>query len=161
VVEAAVSNARPDASDRGVRLTSKIDAADDLVSADGARLQQVIGNILSNAIKFTPSGRQVDLRLERTDGQIRIAVHDEGEGIDPSFLPFVFDRLRQADNAKRAGLGLGLAIARHIIDLHHGAIEAQSEGIGKGSTFVVTLPAIPHDAMTASQSLPHTSDAMA
>ena len=141
VVEAAVSNARPDATERGVRLTSQIENVDDLVSADGGRLQQVIGNILSNAIKFTPQGKQVDLRLERDDGDIRISVRDEGEGIEPSFLPYVFDRLRQADNAKRAGLGLGLAIARHIIDLHHGDIRAESAGIGKGATFVVTLPA--------------------
>ncbi|HLJ74440.1 MAG TPA: PAS domain-containing sensor histidine kinase, partial [Thermoanaerobaculia bacterium] len=155
VVEAAVANARPDASERGVRLTSQIDRVEDLVSADGARLQQVIGNILSNAIKFTPSGKQVDLRLQRDDGRISIAVHDEGEGIEPSFLPFVFDRLRQADNAKRAGLGLGLAIARHIIDLHHGAIEAQSEGIGKGSTFVVTLPAIPYESLQSPHAIPH------
>lgn len=162
VVEAAVANARPDASERGVRLTSQIDRVEDLVSADGARLQQVIGNILSNAIKFTPSGKQVDLRLQRDDAKISIAVHDEGEGIEPSFLPYVFDRLRQADNAKRAGLGLGLAIARHIIDLHHGAIEAQSEGIGKGSTFVVTLPAIPQESLQSPHGIPHqTSDAVA
>jgi signal transduction histidine kinase len=161
VIEAAVANARPDASERGVRLTSQIDAVEDVVAADSGRLQQVIGNILSNAIKFTPSGKQVDLRLQRNDGAIRIAVHDEGEGIEPSFLPFVFDRLRQADNAKRAGLGLGLAIARHIIDLHHGAIEAQSEGIGKGATFVVTLPAIPQDAMHPPTQPQQTSGAMA
>ena len=142
VVEAAVNNARPDAADRGVRLTSVIEeASDDLVVADSARLQQVIGNVLSNAIKFTPPGRQVDLRLFRNDGHMTIRVHDEGEGIDPGFLPHVFERLRQADGAaNRAGLGLGLAIARHIIDLHRGEIIAESEGLGKGATFTVTLP---------------------
>ncbi|HJT16788.1 MAG TPA: response regulator [Thermoanaerobaculia bacterium] len=160
VVEAAVSNARPDASERGVRLTSEVDKCEDLVAADATRLQQVIGNILSNAIKFTPAGKRVDLKLQRVDGSMRIAVCDEGEGIEPSFLPFVFDRLRQADNAKRAGLGLGLAIARHIIDLHHGDIEAQSDGIGKGATFIVTLPAIPRDAIVA-QTPQRTSDAIA
>jgi PAS domain S-box-containing protein len=142
VVEAAVTTARPDASERGVRLTSNVEAtAEDLVEADATRLQQVIGNILSNAIKFTPPGKQVDLRLDRFDHQMRISVADEGEGIDPTFLPFVFDRLRQGDaSAKRSGLGLGLAIARHIVELHHGAISAQSEGLGKGATFVITLP---------------------
>ena len=146
VVEAAVANARPDASERGVRLTSNIEPTEDLVSADAARLQQVIGNILSNAIKFTPAGRKIDLKLQRVDGKMRIAVRDEGEGIDPSFLPYVFDRLRQADTSKRSGLGLGLAIARHIVDLHQGEINAESEGIGKGATFVVTLPALQETA---------------
>jgi signal transduction histidine kinase len=116
---------------------------DDVVEADATRLQQVIGNILSNAIKFTPPGKQVDLRLERVDHKLQISVHDEGEGIEPSFLPHVFERLRQADaSAKRSGLGLGLAIARHIIDLHHGDIRAESEGLGKGARFTVTLPVI-------------------
>jgi signal transduction histidine kinase len=116
---------------------------DDVVDADATRLQQVIGNILSNAIKFTPPGKQVDLRLERVDHKLQISVHDEGEGIEPSFLPHVFERLRQADaSAKRSGLGLGLAIARHIIDLHHGDIRAESEGLGKGARFTVTLPVI-------------------
>jgi signal transduction histidine kinase len=116
-------------------------AKGDLVDADATRMQQVIGNILSNAIKFTPAGRQVDLRLERVDHQVRISVKDEGEGIDPAFLPYVFDRLRQADaSAKRSGLGLGLAIARHIVELHHGVIDAESEGLGRGARFTVTLP---------------------
>ncbi len=141
VVEAAVTTARPDAAEGGVRLSSSVSADDDLVEADAARLQQVIGNILSNAIKFTPAGKQVDLHLDRVDRKARISVKDEGEGIDPAFLPFVFDRLRQGDaSAKRSGLGLGLAIARHIIELHHGTISAQSEGLGEGATFTVTLP---------------------
>jgi PAS domain S-box-containing protein len=149
VVEAAVTTVRPDASERGVRLTSQIESRDDVVEADAVRMQQVIGNILSNAIKFTPSGRQVDLRLDRVAHKLRISVKDEGEGIDPEFLPYVFERLRQADeSAQRSGLGLGLAIARHIVDLHHGDITAESEGLGKGATFVVTLPLIeqPHYA---------------
>ena len=144
VVEAAVTTARPDAAERGVRLTSSVDPADDdLVEADAVRLQQVIGNILANAVKFTPPGKQVDLRLERVGQKMRISVKDEGEGIDPGFLPYVFDRLRQGDaSAKRSGLGLGLAIARHIIELHHGAISAESEGIGKGARFIVMLPLV-------------------
>jgi PAS domain S-box-containing protein len=143
VVEAAVTNARPDATERGIRLTSEIEPVENLVAADATRLQQVIGNILSNAIKFTPPGRKIDLHLQRVKGKIRIAIRDEGEGIDPTFLPYVFERLRQGDGAaKRTGLGLGLAIARHIVDLHHGDITAQSDGVGKGSTFVVTLPVL-------------------
>jgi PAS domain S-box-containing protein len=144
IVEAAVANARPGAVARGVRLTSDlIRPPDDLVEADASRLQQVIGNILANAIKFTPPGNQVELRLDRVDHQLRISVVDEGEGIEPSFLPFVFERLRQADaSAKRSGLGLGLAIARHIIDLHHGDIHAESDGLGKGARFTVTLPVV-------------------
>src|SRR5205814_1700569 len=142
-VEAAVTTARPDAAERGVRLTSEVKATDDLVEADAARLQQVIGNILSNAIKFTPPGKLVDLRLDRGDGHLKIRIRDEGEGIDPQFLPHVFERLRQGEGAtKRSGLGLGLAIARHIVDLHHGDITAESEGVGKGATFIVTLPVL-------------------
>ncbi len=145
VVEAAVNNARPDAAERGVRLTSAVEEAeDDVVAADGTRLQQVVGNILSNAIKFTPPGKQVDLQLLRVEGRMQIRVRDEGEGIAPAFLPHVFERLRQADEtANRSGLGLGLAIARHIIDLHEGDIIAESDGLGRGSTFTVTLPLIP------------------
>jgi PAS domain S-box-containing protein len=152
IVDAAVSNARPDAAERGVRLTSEVvRPPDDVVEADATRLQQVIGNILSNAIKFTPPGKQVDLRLQRVDHKLQISVHDEGEGIEPSFLPHVFERLRQADaSAKRSGLGLGLAIARHIIDLHHGDIRAESEGLGKGARFTVTLPVIEHSGIMTS-----------
>jgi signal transduction histidine kinase len=143
IVEAAVTTARPDAAERGVRLTSDIEPTEDLVKADGARLQQVIGNILANAIKFTPAGKQVDLQLNRVDGKIRISIRDEGEGIDPTFLPHVFERLQQAEGGtKRSGLGLGLAIARHIVDLHDGEITAESDGVGKGATFTVTLPVI-------------------
>jgi hypothetical protein len=141
IVEAAVTNARPDAADRGVRLTAEIDSVDDLVEADAARMQQVIGNILCNAIKFTPPGKQVDLQLDRIGDDVRIRIRDEGEGIDPTFLPHVFERLRQADaSSKRSGLGLGLAIAQHIVDLHNGHITAESAGIGRGATFTVTLP---------------------
>ena len=141
VVEAAVTTARPDAAERGVKLTYQIEPLEEFVEADAARLQQVIGNILSNAIKFTPSGKEVGLHLSRVDGKVCIRVRDEGQGIDPAFLPHVFERLRQGDSdATRSGLGLGLAIARHIVDLHRGEIHAASEGLGKGATFTVTLP---------------------
>ncbi|HET7712104.1 MAG TPA: ATP-binding protein [Thermoanaerobaculia bacterium] len=141
VVEAALTTARPAAQEREVKLTFDIKERDSIVQADPSRMQQVIGNILSNAIKFTPSGKQVDLRVEREDHQLKIRVTDEGEGIDATFLPHVFDRLRQAEGSnKRAGLGLGMAIARHIVELHHGQITAQSDGPGRGATFTVTLP---------------------
>ncbi|MFZ2491371.1 MAG: ATP-binding protein [Thermoanaerobaculia bacterium] len=141
VVEAALTTARPAASEADVRLTSEIVDRETVTAADPSRMQQVIGNLLSNAIKFTPPGRHVDLRLQRSNGSVTISVSDEGEGIEPSFLPHVFDRLRQADeSAKRSGLGLGLAIAQHIVDLHHGEITAESEGLGRGARFVVRLP---------------------
>jgi signal transduction histidine kinase len=135
------------AADNGVQLTWDIDARETLADVDASRIQQVVQNLLSNAIKFTPAGKNVDLRLERQDGTLLIRVTDEGEGIDPAFLPFVFDRLRQAESSnKRSGLGLGLAIARHIVELHHGEITAASEGPGRGASFTVTLPVRAADA---------------
>jgi PAS domain S-box-containing protein len=141
IAEAALTTARPMAADNEVQLTWTIDDRESLVDADASRIQQVIQNLLSNAIKFTPAGKHVDLNLERLDGTLRIRVSDEGEGIESAFLPYVFDRLRQAEGSnKRSGLGLGLAIARHIIELHHGEISAASEGPGRGASFTVTLP---------------------
>src|SRR5262249_12689749 len=107
------------------------------------RLQQVIWNLLSNSIKFTPSGGSVEVALSRDGSMAEISVADSGEGIDKEFLPFVFDRFRQADASitrKHGGLGLGLAIARHLVELHGGAINAASEGEGRGATFTVRLP---------------------
>jgi len=141
VVEAAITTVRPSAQECEITLSTSIETEDDVVEADPNRMQQVIGNILSNAIKFTPSGGKIDLKLDRADDNARITVIDHGEGIDPQFLPHVFERLRQAESStKRSGLGLGLAIARHIVELHHGDIRAESEGIGKGARFIVTLP---------------------
>ena len=142
VVEAALTTARPMAADNEVQLTWQLDdARDAVVEVDASRMQQVVQNLLSNAIKFTPAGKHVDLSLACDHDKLRIQVQDEGEGIDPSFLPYVFDRLRQAEGSnKRSGLGLGLAIARHIVELHHGEITASSEGLGRGARFTVTLP---------------------
>ena len=145
IVEAALTTARPAAAENDVKLTSEIEdrERDAIVQADSTRMQQVIGNILSNAIKFTPPGRQVELTMAREDHRLKICVKDEGEGIEPTFLPYVFERLRQGDGSgKRSGLGLGLAIARHIVELHHGDIVAESEGKGKGARFIVTLPTV-------------------
>jgi PAS domain S-box-containing protein len=142
IVEAALTTARHAAQERDIKISAAIETTDhDLVEADAARMQQVIGNILSNAIKFTPSGKRVDLKLERVNSDVKISIADQGEGIEASFLPHVFERLRQADeSAQRSGLGLGLAIARHIVELHHGDITAESDGLGKGAKFIVTLP---------------------
>jgi PAS domain S-box-containing protein len=141
IVEAALTTARPAAQQREVKLVSELTEGDSVVEADASRMQQVIGNILSNAIKFTPAGKEVDLRVERVDHMLKISIRDQGEGIERAFLPHVFERLRQAEtSSKRAGLGLGLAIAHHIVELHHGEITADSEGPGKGATFTVTLP---------------------
>jgi len=144
VIEAALTTVRPSAQEREVKITSAFDERDSIVQADSSRMQQVIGNILSNAIKFTPAGRSVDLKVERSSDVLQIRVSDQGEGIEPEFLPHVFDRLRQAEGShKRAGLGLGMAIARHIVELHNGEITAESEGPGMGATFTVKLPLEP------------------
>jgi CheY-like chemotaxis protein len=102
-----------------------------------------VWNLLSNAIKFTPAGGHVQVKLDRADSQARITITDTGEGIDPEFLPYVFERFQQADASKtrrHSGLGLGLTIVRHIVELHGGVVEAQSSGIGKGASFTVRLP---------------------
>jgi PAS domain S-box-containing protein len=150
IVDAAITTVRPAAQERDVKLSSEIAERETLVEADASRMQQVIGNILSNAIKFTPPGKSVDLRLDRTDAKLRISITDQGEGIEPGFLPHVFERLRQAEGASsRSGLGLGLAIARHIVELHHGEITAESDGLGRGARFTVTLPMLVDAEQTA------------
>ena len=115
------------------------------VLGDGHRLQQVVMNLLSNAIKFTPAGGRIELSLEQTGGAVQIAVTDTGAGIDPAFLPYVFERFSQADSTtarRHGGLGLGLAIVRHLVELHGGTVTVESEGLDCGSRFVVTLPTI-------------------
>ena len=147
IVEAALTTARPMAAENGVQLTWELNSRETIVDADASRIQQVVQNLLSNAIKFTPEGKHVDLKLKREDETVQVVVTDEGEGIDPAFLPFVFDRLRQAEGSnKRSGLGLGLAIARHIVELHHGEISAASDGPGRGARITVTLPVRAADA---------------
>jgi CheY-like chemotaxis protein len=113
------------------------------VRGDYARLQQIVTNLLSNAIKFTPSGGRVEVTLAHRIGEAEISVTDSGQGIKPEFLPLVFDRFRQEDGSisrRHGGLGLGLAIVRHLVELHAGSVEAFSDGEGKGSRFVVRLP---------------------
>ncbi len=113
------------------------------VAGDTTRLQQVLWNLLSNAARFTPQGGRIEVRLQRIAGTAQIEVCDSGQGIDPEFLPYVFDRFRQADSSstrRHGGLGLGLAIVRHLVEMHGGTVQAQSEGIGHGASFIVRLP---------------------
>src|SRR5439155_418167 len=114
-----------------------------LVSGDPGRLQQVVRNLLSSAVKFTPNGGRVDIRLERLESDVQITVSDSGKGISADFLPLIFDRFRQADSTstrKYGGLGLGLAIVRQIIEMHGGTVQAESRGEGQGAIFTVRLP---------------------
>jgi len=143
VVEAAVESVRPAAAAKGIRLEVAAGPEAGAAWGDPARLQQVVWNLLANAVKFTPAGGEVAVSLGREDSRVRVAVSDTGQGISPDFLPFVFDRFRQADQRitrRHGGLGLGLAIVRHLVELHGGSVWAESEGPGRGSTFTVELP---------------------
>jgi signal transduction histidine kinase/DNA-binding response OmpR family regulator len=143
IVEAAIDSTRPAADVKEIQFEVTLDKSASQVSGDASRLQQVVWNLFTNAVKFTPEGGRVHVQLERADDYARIIVGDNGQGINPQFLPFIFDRFRQADGSttrKHGGLGLGLAIARHLIEMHGGTIEAHSDGINQGSTFTVTLP---------------------
>ena len=145
VIEAAVDVIRPAAEAKNIRLQVMLDSNAGLVSGDPDRLQQVIWNLLSNAVKFTQKGGRVQVTLEQLDSHVLITVSDTGKGIAPGFLPYVFDRFRQADSSitrLHGGLGLGLAIVRQLVDLHGGSVQAQSPGEGQGATFSVQLPVI-------------------
>jgi len=142
-IDAAVESLAPAAEAKGVRLQKVFDASLSLIHGDATRLQQVVWNLLSNAVRFTPRGGRVEVRSERVGSHVEITVSDTGQGIEPEFLPSVFDRFRQADGAttrEHGGLGLGLAIVRHLVELHGGTVEAESEGEGRGATFRVKLP---------------------
>jgi len=145
IIGAAIEVVRPAADAKGVTLESVLDPSSGLVSGDADRLQQVVWNLLSNAVKFTPRGGRVQVRLQRVTSHSELTVSDTGEGISKEFLPFVFDRFSQADSTssrKHGGLGLGLGIVRHLVELHGGTVQAFSSGLGEGSTFVVRLPLI-------------------
>jgi signal transduction histidine kinase/ActR/RegA family two-component response regulator len=146
VIQAAVDSIRVAAEAKGIRLQTVLDSFACTVSGDRGRLQQVVWNLLSNAIKFTPRGGRVRVQLERVESSVEITVSDTGRGISPEFLPYVFERFRQADagiTRAHGGLGLGLAIVRHLVELHGGTVRASSEGEGRGATFVVRLPIAP------------------
>jgi len=153
VVEAAVAVVRPAASAKRVQLQTVFEPGTGLIAGDPERLQQVVWNLLSNAVKFTPNGGRVQVRLGRVNSRVEVAVSDTGAGIAPEFLPHVFDRFRQADmgtTRRHGGLGLGLAIVRHLVELHGGKVLAESAGEGLGTTFKVSLPILtPSDAVGA------------
>ena len=142
-VHAAVDTLRPAADAKGVQIDVALDPDAATFLADPSRIQQVLWNLLSNAVKFTPRGQRVCINVERGISHISIRVMDTGQGIDPEFLPHVFDRFRQADASstrRHGGLGLGLAIVKQLVELHGGGVTAESGGVGKGSTFTVLLP---------------------
>ncbi len=144
VVESALATMAPAADARRIILTPDLALGAAPLRADFARLQQVLCNLLSNAIKFTPEGGRVSIRMERAPEAVSIAVTDTGQGISPEFLPHVFDRFRQEDGSisrRHSGLGLGLAIVRHLVELHGGKVAAASSGEGQGATFTVRIPA--------------------
>jgi len=143
VVEAAAESIGPTAEEKGINFKTTLAPEAGMVLGDPDRLQQAVWNLLSNAVKFTPEGGNVELRLTRVNSQIEIAVIDDGQGISPDFLPHVFDRFRQQDATtarQHGGLGLGLAIVRHLAELHGGSARVESEGEGRGATFTITLP---------------------
>jgi signal transduction histidine kinase len=143
VVEAALETMHPAAQTKGLKIVPLLDTGAGTVRGDFARLQQVVCNLLSNAIKFTDAGGHVEVCLARRNGEVEISVADSGQGIKPEFLPLVFDRFRQEDGSisrRHGGLGLGLAIVRHLVELHAGSVDAQSAGEGKGAKFIVRLP---------------------
>lgn len=145
IIEAAVDAVRPAADAKVIRLEKNIDWKAGLISGDSDRLQQVVWNLLTNAIKFTPRDGCVRITLKRQDAHVQIEVSDTGQGISPEFLPYMFDLFRQGDSSitrSHGGLGLGLAIVRHVVEMHGGNVQARSEGEGKGATFVVMLPMI-------------------
>lgn len=143
LIESAVETVKPAAMAKNIRLQTLLDPLAQPVSGDPSRLQQIFWNLLSNAIKFTPSGGRVQVILERVNSHVEVSVTDTGAGIDPEFLPCVFERFRQADSSTtrhHAGLGLGLAIVRHLAELHGGTVRAKSAGKDCGSAFTVMLP---------------------
>ena len=143
VIEAALDAVRPSAEAKGIELCTSFDPQIGTIKADPQRLEQVLWNLLWNAIKFTQRGGRVEVHLERADRQVKLAVSDTGQGISPEFLPYVFDRFRQAHFASQreyGGLGLGLALVRSLVEMHGGTVGAESKGEGLGATFTVQLP---------------------
>ena len=143
VIHAAVETVRPASDAKDIQIDVDLKSAGAMVSGDADRLQQVIWNLLANAVKFTPNGGRIVIELANVDGAVEVRITDNGIGIDADFLPFVFDRFRQADTSRtrvHGGLGLGLAIVRHLVESHGGTVHAQSSGDEQGSTFIVRLP---------------------
>jgi signal transduction histidine kinase len=143
VLQGAIATMQPAAEAKEVRIVPALGEVTGVIRGDPARLQQVVCNLLSNAIKFTAPGGRIDVELAMSGDQVQISVADTGQGIKPEFLPHVFERFRQEDGSivrRHGGLGLGLAIVHHLVELHSGTVEAQSDGEGCGSRFIVRLP---------------------
>src|SRR5689334_21680940 len=148
VVKDVVDEFRPAAEAKNISLTEDLDPVAGPVIGDLTRLKQIVGNLLSNAIKFTKESGQIDVSLQRIDGHARLRVRDNGVGIDPAVLPHIFERFKQADSSNvraHSGLGLGLAIVQHLVREHHGSVNAESPGPGKGATFTVNFPLAPSE----------------
>jgi CheY-like chemotaxis protein/nitrogen-specific signal transduction histidine kinase len=161
LVEEALDSIVPTANAKGLKITRDLDSTISPMQIDPPRFHQIVWNLLTNAIKFTPKRGHIHVRLTRINSNALLQISDSGEGIDPDFLPYIFDRFQQADASyarKHGGLGIGLTIVKYLVELHGGTISAESPGIGKGSTFAVTLP-IP--GLTAAATVPpkeHWSD---
>ena len=143
IINAAIDSIRPATDAKSIRLQTMLDPAAGPISGDADRLQQIVWNLLTNAVKFTPKGGRIQVKLQRVDSRVEIVVSDSGVGISKEFLPYVFDRFRQADASStriHGGLGLGLSIVHQLVDLHGGTVSVQSEGEGKGATFTIMLP---------------------
>ncbi|HSD47339.1 MAG TPA: ATP-binding protein [Pyrinomonadaceae bacterium] len=143
IINAALDSIRPAAEAKSIRLQAMLDPAAGPISGDADRLQQIVWNLLTNAVKFTPKGGRIQVKLQRVDSHVEIVVSDSGVGISKEFLPHVFDRFRQADASTtriHGGLGLGLSIVHQLVDLHGGSVSVFSEGEGKGATFTIHLP---------------------
>jgi len=156
VINAAIDAVQLAANSKGIELQVTLDPSARHVLGDANRLQQVVWNLLSNAIKFTPSGGRVTVQLERVRSHMQIKVSDTGQGISQHFLPYVFERFCQADGGstrRHGGLGLGLALVRHLVELHGGSVRATSEGDGKGAIFIIELPLAPTDRGTQTKKL--------
>jgi CheY-like chemotaxis protein/anti-sigma regulatory factor (Ser/Thr protein kinase) len=162
VISAAIETVRLAAEAKHIRLQLDLDNTVAPISGDAARLQQVVWNLLSNAVKFTPNGGQVTVELRQLNQLAQIRVIDTGKGINPQFLPYIFEYFRQEDGSttrKFGGLGLGLAIARQIVEMHGGRVRAESQGEGQGATFIVQLPAMKQTASIGSEPVQTQTDA--
>jgi PAS domain S-box-containing protein len=145
VIEAAIEVVRPASEAKSIRIETILDPSAGPIAGDPDRMQQIFWNLLSNAVKFTPKGGRIQVRLQRINSHVEVVVSDTGMGVDPKLLPFIFERFRQGDSSttrEHGGLGLGLAIVRHLVELHGGVVNAYSDGAGKGAEFIVQLPTL-------------------
>jgi signal transduction histidine kinase len=145
VVDGAIQTIRPAAQAKSIRLETAIDPSAGPISGDAARIQQILWNVFSNAIKFTPKDGRITVSVQRVESHVEVTVTDTGQGIRPEFLPYLFDRFRQADASttrQHRGMGLGLSIVKNLVEMHGGAVRASSPGEGQGATFVISLPLI-------------------